>query len=124
MKGVIFEPLSFYVVNSKRANLDLIEPFDQLIALLEEQNQLWIRNSNSKTSKSIVVCKTTLEICRSFIIEDEWKAAFLTLQRQSGLIALLKASFYRQKEQQKIGVQLYKLCLKNMQILFSRHPTE
>jgi hypothetical protein len=84
--------------------------------LLSDEENLWLSRSFGKTLTCIVKCKSTTEMTCSFIREDNFKAALLTLMKHDDFVNDLKRAFRRRKAQLKQALHLYGRCMKAMQL--------
>lgn len=115
---------NYLIFDSKNLNSAYHEPFLSLIDLLNTENKLWLEKSFGKTVKSIIKCETTASITYSFIREDNFKAAMLTLMKHEDFVKDLKSAFRRRKVQLQQALNLYKRCLKAMKLWGDEQPKD
>jgi hypothetical protein len=84
-----------------------VEPFEKLCKLLEEEIKFM------RPIHTLIKCKTTIKMCKMYIIEDNFNLSFLILSKHKDLIKDLK-KFGRE------ALKLYKKCLENMKIFHER----
>jgi hypothetical protein len=86
--------------------------FDSLINMLQTQFDIWAIKGMGKTTTRIIQCKTCLEMMRTFMRKDNYKACVLTLQKCPNFVKKLKKCFYKKpKKEVNSAVRLYrKIC--------------
>ncbi len=113
-KGLNMDITKYTVLLSKNAHPEIIEKLDSLLELIDVEWKRWEGKSIVKTVRLLIECRTTLHIVKSFIREDNLKAAALTMMKHMSFVKDLPKCFYRKKKTGQAALKMLSKFLEGM----------
>jgi len=99
--------LDYTIIESSNYNADIVVVLDNLYGHVKQEWDLWAVKPNSKTSFYLTSVKSTLEVIREFIKEDNINAVYLLMKKSKLDHNMIKKCFRGKKKLQKITLRIW-----------------